>query len=86
MALQTTADEDDDDDDDVGYQFPAWQPHALSAYSSNGTNNGESGLPAISTTRPARSPSPAVISKPNLNYDVDLNHVETKSVLFWCLF
>ncbi|XP_004297499.1 PREDICTED: uncharacterized protein LOC101313693 isoform 2 [Fragaria vesca subsp. vesca] len=59
MASQTTADEDDDDDDDVGYRFPARQPHAPSAYSSNGANNGGSGLPAISTTRPARSPSPA---------------------------
>ncbi|KAL6175107.1 hypothetical protein ACLB2K_051750 [Fragaria x ananassa] len=57
MASQTTADEDDDDD--VGYRFPARQPHAPSAYSSNGANNGGSGLPAISTTRPTRSPSPA---------------------------
>ncbi|KAM5571559.1 coiled-coil domain-containing protein SCD2-like [Rosa sericea] len=58
MASQTTVD-DDDDDDDLGFRFPGQPPHAPSSYSSNGANNGGSGLPAISTTRPTRSPSPA---------------------------
>ncbi|XP_050379104.1 coiled-coil domain-containing protein SCD2-like isoform X2 [Argentina anserina] len=59
MASQTTADEDDDEDDGLGFRFPARQPLPPSSYSSNGANNGGNGLPAISTTRPTRSPSPA---------------------------
>lgn len=68
MASQTTADDDEDDDDDLGFRFAGQPPHAPSSYSSNGANNGGSGLPAIST-RPTRSPSPAVISESMFNYD-----------------
>ncbi|XP_050151115.1 coiled-coil domain-containing protein SCD2-like isoform X3 [Malus sylvestris] len=58
MASQSTGD-DDDDDDDLGFRF-AQPPHAPSSLSGNGFTNGAKPLPAISVTRPNRSPSPAL--------------------------
>ncbi|ONI07864.1 hypothetical protein PRUPE_5G143600 [Prunus persica] len=58
MASRATGD-DDDDDDDLGFRF-AQPPHAPSSLSGNGFNNGAKALPAISVTRPNRSPSPAL--------------------------
>ncbi|KAM1035350.1 hypothetical protein ACFX13_039336 [Malus domestica] len=59
MASQSTGDDDDDDDDDLGFRF-AQPPHAPSSLSGNGFTNGAKPLPAISVTRPNRSPSPAL--------------------------
>ncbi|RXH95948.1 hypothetical protein DVH24_008448 [Malus domestica] len=58
MASQSTGD-DEDDDDDLGFRF-AQPPHAPSSLSGNGFTNGAKPLPAISVTRPNRSPSPAL--------------------------
>lgn len=65
MASQTA--DDDEDDDDLGFRFgapPAPTP-SLSSFGSSlnyrsGSNNTTS-TPAVSVTRPTRSPSPAVI-------------------------
>ncbi|WCJ36338.1 Coiled-coil domain-containing protein SCD2 [Euphorbia peplus] len=61
MASQTA--DDDDEDDDLGFRYSAPPPPAPSSYSStlNHNNNGHSSFnPAISVTRPNRSPSPAL--------------------------
>ncbi|XVF08620.1 hypothetical protein REPUB_Repub07fG0018500 [Reevesia pubescens] len=54
MASQTP--DDDDEDDDLGFRFAG--PPVPTSFSNNGLNH--STLPAISVTRPNRSPSPAL--------------------------
>ncbi|KAB1217523.1 hypothetical protein CJ030_MR4G028404 [Morella rubra] len=65
MASQTTADdeEEDDDDDDLGFRFGAPPPAPSSRSAANGNNisAGASSIPAISVSRPNRSPSPALV-------------------------
>lgn len=67
MASQTTADdeEEEDDDDDLGFRFGAPPPAPSSRSAANGNNisAGASSIPAISVSRPNRSPSPAVTSR-----------------------
>ncbi|KAF5476490.1 hypothetical protein F2P56_003241 [Juglans regia] len=64
MASQATADEDEDEDedDDLGFRFGAPPPPAPSYHSaaSSNSNNSSATIPAISVTRPNRSPSPAL--------------------------
>ncbi|XP_040986644.1 coiled-coil domain-containing protein SCD2-like isoform X1 [Juglans microcarpa x Juglans regia] len=62
MASQATADEDEDEDDDLGFRFGAPPPPAPSYHSaaSSNSNNSSATTPAISVTRPNRSPSPAL--------------------------
>ncbi|KAK4569210.1 hypothetical protein RGQ29_004562 [Quercus rubra] len=63
MASQTSADEDDDDEEN-GFKFAVPAPPAPSPFSmaNNNSNNYSSGnsIPAISVSRPNRSPSPAL--------------------------
>nr|DAD30437.1 TPA_asm: hypothetical protein HUJ06_009288 [Nelumbo nucifera] len=54
MATRT-ADDDDDEDDDLGFRYTA--PPLPSSFSSSVNNNS---IPAISSSRPTRSPSPAL--------------------------
>ncbi|XWS47755.1 hypothetical protein CRYUN_Cryun13aG0011900 [Craigia yunnanensis] len=54
MASQTP--DDDEEDDDLGFRFGG--PPLPTSFSNNGLN--QSSLPAISVTRPNRSPSPAL--------------------------
>ena len=66
MASQTSADEDDDDEEH-GFRFATRPPPASSSFSSANNNNNyssnASSIPAISVSRPNRSPSPAVNSR-----------------------
>ncbi|GMY15205.1 coiled-coil domain-containing protein SCD2-like isoform X1 [Fagus crenata] len=63
MASQTSADEDDDDEEH-GFRFATRPPPASSSFSSANNNNNyssnASSIPAISVSRPNRSPSPAL--------------------------
>ncbi|XP_065872644.1 coiled-coil domain-containing protein SCD2 isoform X2 [Euphorbia lathyris] len=59
MASQTA--DDDDEDDDLGFRYSAPPPPAPSSFSSSLNHNGHNSFtPAISVTRPNRSPSPAL--------------------------
>ncbi|XP_061364562.1 coiled-coil domain-containing protein SCD2-like isoform X2 [Gastrolobium bilobum] len=63
MASQTVDnDDDEEEDDDLEFGFSAPRPPALSSYSNNANSNknGVSVVPPISTSRPNRSPSPAL--------------------------
>ncbi|KAM1164053.1 hypothetical protein ACFX2G_024078 [Malus domestica] len=55
--------DDEEDDDDLGFRF-AQPPHAPSSLSGNGFTNGAKPPPAISVTRPNRSPSHALLICP----------------------
>ncbi|GLT83847.1 hypothetical protein SLE2022_021160 [Rubroshorea leprosula] len=57
MASQTP--DEDEEDDDLGFRYSA-PPLPTGFSNNNGNSNGRSPLPAISVTRPSRSPSPAV--------------------------
>ena len=56
MASRTA--DDDEEDDDLGFRFSG--PPVPTSFSNNGLNHNN--FPAISVTRPNRSPSPAVIT------------------------
>lgn len=62
MASQTSADEDDDDEEN-GFKFAVPAPPAPSPFSMANNYSSGNSIPAISVSRPNRSPSPAVTSR-----------------------